>query len=110
MRRNKPRPFEAGANQEQALSATINKSETDRSETEGSHRRKVIGLGIALGGLAVLGSTAGALGFLGRSTKDRLFVFRSRKDRSVIGEDSIFYPRDEAVRRKLSESGGADRV
>ena len=78
--------------------------------TEGNHRRKVIGLGIALGGLAILGSTAGALGLLGRSTRDRLFIFRTRKDRGVIEEDSIFYPRDEAVRRKIAESGGVDRT
>ena len=67
-------------------------------------RRKFIGLGIALGGLALLGSATGALGFFGRSNRSRLFTFRSRRTTPVMDQDSIFYPRDEAVRKKISES------
>ena len=81
----------------------------DKAETKSNQRRKFIGLGIALGGLAVLGSTAGALGLLGRSSRNKLFIFRRRKNAGVIGEDSIFYPRDEFVRRKIAESEGVGR-
>ena len=75
-----------------------------------NRRRKFIGLGIALGGLALLGSTAGALGLFGRSNRGRLFTFRSRKSIPVIDQDSIFYPRDEAVRRNISESRDVERT
>ncbi len=81
----------------------------DKTESQSNQRRKVLGLGIALGGLAVLGSTAGALGLFGRSTRDKLFIFRKRKNTGVIGEDSIFYPRDEVVRQKIAESEGVGR-
>lgn len=73
-------------------------------------RRKFIGLGIALGGLALLGGATGALGLFGRSNKGRLFTFRSRRSNPVIDQDSIFYPRDEAVRRNISGSGDLDRT
>ena len=69
-------------------------------------RRKFIGLGIALGGLALLGSAAGSLGLFGSSGRGRLFTFRSRRNTSVINEDSIFYPRDEVVRRNISAESG----
>ena len=75
-----------------------------------NRRRKFIGLGIALGGLAVLGSAAGALGLFGSPVRNRLFVFRTRKNASVMDEDSIFYPRDEIVRKKIAESAGPDRA
>lgn len=68
-------------------------------------RRKFIGLGIALGGLALLGSAAGALGLLGGSNRGKLFTFRRSRYTPVIDEDSIYYPRDEAVRRNISRSG-----
>lgn len=73
-------------------------------------RRKFIGLGIALGGLALLGSATGAFGLFGGSKRGRIFTFRSRRTTPVINQDSIFYPRDEAVRREISESGGLDRT
>ncbi len=75
-----------------------------------NRRRKFIGLGIALGGLALLGSATGALGLFGRSNRGRLFTFRSRRSTPVIDQDSIFYPRDEVVRQKITESGGFERT
>ena len=69
-------------------------------------RRKFIGIGIALGGLALLGSAAGSLGLFGGSGRGRLFTFRSRRNTSVIDKDSIFYPRDEVVRRNISAGPG----
>ena len=73
-------------------------------------RRKFIGLGIALGGLALLGSAAGSLRLFGGPNRDRLFTFRSRRSTPVIDQDSIFYPRDEAVRKNISESGDLSRT
>ena len=70
-------------------------------------RRKFIGLGIALGGLALLGS---AVGLFGGSSKGRLLTFRTGRNRPVIDQDSIFYPRDEAVRRSISESEDLGRT
>ena len=73
-------------------------------------RRKFIGLGIALGGLALIGSAAGAFGLFGRSNRGKLFTIRTGRSTPVIDQDSIFYPRDEAMRQKIAESGGFDRT
>ena len=70
-------------------------------------RRKFLGLGIALGGLALLGSAAGLFGGSGRG---RLFTFRTGRNKPVINQDSIFYPRDEVVRKKIAESGDLGRT
>ena len=70
-------------------------------------RRKFIGLGIALGGLALLGSAAGLFGNSGRG---RLFTFRTHRSKPAINEDSIFNPRDEFVRKGIAESGDLGRT
>lgn len=85
-------------------------SDIAKNTVDINKRRKFIGLGVALGGLALLGSATGALGLFGGSNRGRLFTFRSRRNNSAISQDSIFYPRDEAVRRHISESGNLDRT
>lgn len=85
-------------------------SDIAKNPVDINKRRKFIGLGVALGGLALLGSATGALGLFGGSNRGRLFTFRNRRSAPAISQDSIFYPRDEAVRKRISESGDLGRT
>ena len=88
----------------------MNSTSVDRSKKEIPRRKLLLGLGIVLGGLVAFGGTAGALGLFRGSAKNKFLFFRRRNPKAgPLNEDSIFYPRDEAVRKRLMDShdGGA---
>ncbi|MFQ5872683.1 MAG: twin-arginine translocation signal domain-containing protein [Dehalococcoidia bacterium] len=63
-------------------------------------------LGVGLGGALALGGLTGWWRYISGPKDRALFLFRRRsRATGPASEDSIFYPRDPEVRRKMSGSG-----
>lgn len=71
---------------------------------EASGRRKFLtALGMGLGGVLAFGGIAGFWRYMSGSKANSLLLLRRRSTRSQLpDQDSLFFPRDSHVRRRLA--------
>ena len=83
----------------------MNPTIVNKARIENPSRRVFVGLGLVFGGIVALGGTGGVLRLLGGSARKKLSFFKTKAPRSnSINKDSIYFPRDEVVRKNVVDS------